>query len=290
MANRRPQLRREETRALFIEAGRAILKENGLGAGGDVLTLKRARDRVEADFGVRFVNASLIGRIWKDQFDYQTEVLATIAADDSGSEIDASLDQVTSMLANLDVRSDVSRRWSLQEMCRVVSAVHLDTLRGSTDWALWIGILATTAVGSVPERQQRIDAALRKSYEDVTSQMEAIYSSLLEFIGFRVRTGFDGPPVRHRRRGPDRGLCAARPGRPGGDERDQATHGAVRRGPGVDVVRPRAATGSPSSSSCSTGSGSTSTPSCSNPRTRTVPPTRTSSDRGRNHRVIATAR
>ena len=189
MANRRPQLRREETRALFIQAGRAILKENGLGAGGDVLTLKRARDRVEADFGVRFVNASLIGRIWKDQFDYQTEVLATIAADDSGSEIDASLDQVTSMLANLDVRSDVSRRWSLQEMCRVVSAVHLDTLRGSTDWALWIGILATTAVGSVPARQQRIDAALRKSYEDVTSQMEAIYSSLLEFIGFRVRSG-----------------------------------------------------------------------------------------------------
>jgi len=189
MANRRPQLHREETRALFIEAGRAILKENGLGAGGDVLTLKRARDRVEADFGVRFVNASLIGRIWKDQFDYQTEVLATIAADDSVSEIEDSLDRVTSMLANLDVRSEASRRWSLQEMCRVVSAVHLDTLRGSTDWALWIGILATTAVGSVPSRQQRIDAALRKSYADVTTQMEAIYTSLLEFIGFRVRSG-----------------------------------------------------------------------------------------------------
>ena len=189
MANRRPQLRREETRALFIEAGRAILKENGLGAGGDVLTLKRARDRVESDFGVRFVNASLIGRIWKDQFDYQTEVLATIAADDSTSEIEDSLDKVTSMLANLDVRSESSRRWSLQEMCRVVSAVHLDTLRGSTDWALWIGILATTAIASVPSRQERIDAALRKSYEDVTTQMEAIYSSLLEFIGYRVRRG-----------------------------------------------------------------------------------------------------
>jgi hypothetical protein len=189
MADRRPQMRREETRALFIEAGRALLKEDGLGAGGDVLTLKRARDRVESDHGVRFVNASLIGRIWKDQFDYQTEVLATIAADDSVAEVEASLDQVISMLANLDVRSEGSRRWSLQEMCRVVSAVHLDTLRGSTDWALWIGILAMTAVGSVPSRQERIDAALRKSYEDVTAQMEAIYSSLLEFIGFRVRRG-----------------------------------------------------------------------------------------------------
>jgi hypothetical protein len=189
MTNRRPQLRREETRALFVEAGRAILKENGLGAGGDVLTLKRARDRVESDFGVRFVNASLIGRIWRDQFDYQTEVLETIAADDSIAEVEASLDQVTSMLANLDVRSASSRRWSLQEMCRVVSAVHLDTLRGSTDWALWIGILATTAVGSDSSRQERIDASLRKSYEDVTTQMEAIYSSLLEFIRYRVRHG-----------------------------------------------------------------------------------------------------
>jgi hypothetical protein len=189
MTNRRPQLRREETRSLFIEAGRAILKENGLGAGGDVLTLKRARDRVESDFGVRFVNASLIGRIWKDQFDYQTEVLEAIASDDSITEVEASLDLVTSMLANLDVRSESSRRWSLQEMCRVVSAVHLDTLRGSTDWALWIGILATTAVGSDESRRARIDASLRRSYEDVTTQMEAIYSSLLEFIGYRVRSG-----------------------------------------------------------------------------------------------------
>ena len=78
---------------------------------------------------------------------------------------------------------------ALQEMCRVVSAVHLDNLRESPDWALWIGILATTAVGAVPSRRGRIDEALRRSYEDVTTQMEAIYTSLLEFIGYRVRRG-----------------------------------------------------------------------------------------------------
>jgi len=189
MSNRRPQLRREETRALFIEAGRSILKENGLGAGGDVLTLKRARDRVESDFGVRFVNASLLGRIWKDQFEYQTEVLETVAADDSVTEVETSLDRVTSLLANLDVRTVEAREWSLQEMCRVVSAVHLGTLKESTDWALWIGILATSAMGTDPSRQERIDASLRKSYEDVTTQMEAIYTSLLEFIGYRIRHG-----------------------------------------------------------------------------------------------------
>lgn len=189
MTSRRPQLRRDETRAMFIEAGVAILREHGLGAGSDVLTLKRARDRVEADHGIRFVNASLIGRIWKDQSDYQTDVLTTIALDDSNGEVEHTLDLVAPLLAGLDVRSPPARRWSLQEMCRCVSAVHLTTLQSSTDWALWVGVLAITAVGPATERRQRVEAALRQSYVDVTTQMEAIYTALLDFIGFRSRDG-----------------------------------------------------------------------------------------------------
>jgi hypothetical protein len=174
---------------MFIEAGVAILREHGLGAGSDVLTLKRARDRVEADHGIRFVNASLIGRIWKDQFDYQTDVLTTIALDDSNDEVGRTLDLVAPLLAGLDVRSPEARRWSLQEMCRTVSAVHLATLQSSTDWALWIGVLAISAVGPPTERRQRIDAALRQSYQDVTTQMESIYTALLAFLGFQLREG-----------------------------------------------------------------------------------------------------
>ena len=189
MANRRPQMRRDETRAMFLDAGVAILREHGLSAGSAVLTLKAARDRVEADHGVRFVNASLIGRIWKDQADYQTDVLAAVAADDSNSEVGQTLDLVAPFLAGLDVQSPQARLWSLREMCRVVSAEHADTLKASTDWALWIGILAMTAVGPATDRRERIDAALRQSYEDVTAQMEAIYTALLDFMGFRVRAG-----------------------------------------------------------------------------------------------------
>ncbi len=174
---------------MFIEAGVAILREQGLGGGSDVLTLKRARDRVEADHGIRFVNASLIGRIWKDQSDFQTDVLTAIALDDSNDEVEQTLDLVAPLLAGLDVRSAPARRWSLQEMCRTVSAVHLATLQESTDWALWIGVLAMTAVGPPTERRQRIDGALRQSYEDVTVKMETIYSSLLAFLGFRLRDG-----------------------------------------------------------------------------------------------------
>jgi hypothetical protein len=174
---------------MFIEAGRSILREEGLAAGGEALTLKRVCERVEADFGIRYTNASIIGRIWDSQSDYQTDVLAMIAADDSNSEVEESLDRMASFMANMDTSSDEARRWSIRELCRRVSAVHLDTLRNSTNWSLWIGIWAITAVGSAPERRQRIDEALRQSYLDVTDQMEAIYSSLLDLLGYRPRFG-----------------------------------------------------------------------------------------------------
>ena len=174
---------------MFIEAGRSILREEGLAVGGEALTLKRVSDRVEADFGIRYTNASIIGRIWDSQADYQTDVLVTVAADDSNSEVEESLDRMASFMANMDTSTDVARQWSIRELCRKVSAVHLDTLRNSTDWSLWIGIWAITAVGTAPERRQRIDEALRQSYLDVTDQMAAIYSSLLDLLGYRPRLG-----------------------------------------------------------------------------------------------------
>ena len=185
----RPRVRREDTRKMFIEAGRAILREEGLGTGGETLTLKRVSARVEADSGIRFTNASIIGRIWDSQSEYQTDVLAVIAADDSNSEVEESLDRMAPFIASMETSSLESRTWSLQELCRVVSEVHIDTLRRSTDWSLWIGIWAITAVGSAPERRRRVDEALRQSYLDVTDQMERIYTSLLGVLGYRVRDG-----------------------------------------------------------------------------------------------------
>lgn len=174
---------------MFIEAGRAILREEGLATGGEALTLKRVIDRVEADFGLHYTNASIIGRIWESQSDYQTDVLVTIAADDSNAEVEESLDRMTAFIAAMDTSTEEARRWSIRELCRVVSEVHLDTLRRSINWSLWVGIWAINAMGSVPERRRRIDEALHQSYLDVTDQMEAIYLSLLGVLGYRVRPG-----------------------------------------------------------------------------------------------------
>ena len=189
MSEVRRRFRRDETRAMFIQAGQAILREEGLGTGGEALTLKRVSDRVHADHGIRFTNASLIGRIWANQSAFQTDVLATIASNDSNAEVEASLDRMAPFLASMDTSTEEARRWTIRELCRVMCAVHIDTLRNSTDWSLWIGIWALTAVGTAPERRRRVDEALRQSYLDVTDQMEAIYRSLLDLLGFRPRQG-----------------------------------------------------------------------------------------------------
>jgi len=185
----RPRLSREDLHDLFIATGRAMLREEGLGAGAEMLTFKRVSARVEADTGIRVTNASLIGRVWANQFDFQTDVLATIAADDSASEIGETVAGVSEALAAMDPSSEASRRQTMREVCRLSAAANTSALSRSTDWSLWIGIWAVTAVGTAPERRRRVEAALEQAYDAVTERMEGIYRAGMDFVGYRVRPG-----------------------------------------------------------------------------------------------------
>ena len=83
---RQPRLHRAELRSLLLDAGRAILLERGLQTQASSLTFKAALNRVQADTGLQFSNASIIGRIWKDQRQFRLEVLNTFASVDFRSE------------------------------------------------------------------------------------------------------------------------------------------------------------------------------------------------------------
>ena len=186
---RRRQISREELRNLFVETGKQILREQGLGTGAESLTFKRVSERVEAETGRRVTNASVIGRVWKNQFEFQTEVLATIASDDSAAEIGQTMENIGPILANMDPSSLESRRWTMHEVCRVSAASNTKALRGSTDWTLWIGIWAVTAVGAAPERRQQVERALERAYHAVTARMESIYQAGMDFTGYKARPG-----------------------------------------------------------------------------------------------------
>lgn len=166
-----------------------MLREEGLGAGGDQLTFKRVSERIEAQTGRRITNASVIGRIWENQFDFQTDVLATVAANDSAAEISVTMEEIGPVLEAMDPHSLASREWTMHEVCRLSAASNSKALTQSTDWSLWIGIWAVTAVGSAPERRQRVEEALERSYLVVTDRMEGIYTAGMAFTGYRVRPG-----------------------------------------------------------------------------------------------------
>ena len=194
LAAHQPRLKRDELRALFIEAGLAILHEEGLGGGPDSLTFKRVRERVESTMGIHTTNASIIGRIWANQYEFQTEVLEIIASDESNSEVEATMEDLAPVLARMDPESEESRRSTMREVCRLSAAANSRALRQSTGWALWVGVLAVTTVGAPAagaptERRLRLEAALARSFHAVTERMERIYAAGMDFVGYRLRPG-----------------------------------------------------------------------------------------------------
>jgi hypothetical protein len=234
---RRPQLSRSDLRALLVETGREILREEGLGAGAELLTFKRVTDRIESDSGVRILNGSISGRVWESLFDYQTDVLVTIAADDSTSEIEETLDELAPILLGADPSSEESRWSTVREVCRVGAAANMAALSRSTDWSLWIGVWAVTSVGSAPARRRRIERALEESYQVVTERMERVYQAAMDIVGYRVRPGLtirqftiavaaltEGCVLRNRVDG-DQMSGIMRPTGPGGEEQEWTLFG-----------------------------------------------------------------
>ena len=203
-ARRRPRVGRDELRALFLQAGRAIVQEEGLGSGGEMLTLKRAREWVETNAGIHVTNASILGRVWDNQVDYATEVLVTIAAEYSSSEIEETLRAVAPILAGVDGSSEESRRSGLRELCRVGSATQMDALRRSQEFSRWIAVWALTTLGGESESRSRIESALQQSYLAVTEHLDSIYHLILDLLGYRLRSGLTMRQIHHLGGGIDR--------------------------------------------------------------------------------------
>ncbi len=185
---RQPRRSREDLRSLLLEAAQAILREQGLGVGTDLLTFKRVFDRVERDTGVRLTNASVIRRIWENQADYHTDVLVDIAGDDGREDLDQTMVMLAPVLGTLDVSTPTHRLASLSELCRIGGAANIQALRQSDNWSLWIGVWALATAGERTEQKRRIQQALLEGYETVTEMYEETYQALLSLLGLRLRS------------------------------------------------------------------------------------------------------
>ena len=184
-----PRARRstDEIRQLLLDAGIETLLEDGLGSGAEGLTFKRVYDRLKQTQGIRLTNASVIGRAFRTQEGFQTEVLVTIAASDSQEFNDLSGILLDDILLHAD-RSSVESRWQcVSDLCRITGTVMLDTLRSSPVWRVWIGIWALAGSGQPTEEKQRLKEALLISYGSIMRDTTDLYTAVLEYLGFRVR-------------------------------------------------------------------------------------------------------
>jgi hypothetical protein len=187
MAARRVRHSREELRALLIDAGRAILREEGLGSGAERLTFKKAFERVQAEAGIRLTNASVIRRLWLNQAEFQAEVLAAIALEENEGEIDRTLEAVVPILKCADLSSPQHREQTMRELCRVGGAANTEAVPASSNWPLWISVWSVAAGGEELEYRKKIEAALVAGYENFSERIEEGYRAMTSFLGFRVR-------------------------------------------------------------------------------------------------------
>ena len=187
-AGRPTRRSREELRALIIGIGNQLILEEGLGTGAENLTFKRVFDRLEDSMGIRVTNASVIGRIWNSQRDFQTEVLSVIAHSPGSSDMDKALEALGPLLDHAD-RSSVDSRWhAVRQVCRVGGAANVDALIHTRSWPPWFGVWALIMAGSDTEGNRPIAEALRRGYEEVTNEWGEAYGSMLAFFGLRLRS------------------------------------------------------------------------------------------------------
>jgi hypothetical protein len=186
-ASRQPKLSREEIHALLVDAGRTILREEGMGTGAEALTFKRVLERVERDHGVRLTNASIIKRVWDNQADFQTDVLVAIAADEGITEFEQTLDALTDVFATLDLSTPESRWAGVRELCRVGGAANMDALADSANWPSWIGVWTLTTSSDRAAVPGRIERALATGYQSFTAHFEKAYLAMADYVGIRLK-------------------------------------------------------------------------------------------------------
>ena len=172
---------------MVLNAAREVVQEEGIETGTSNLTFKRIFDRLEKETGRRLTNASVIGRIWRNQAEFQADVLTAIARDEGRPEVDRTLRAVGEVLEQVDLRSADARLRARRELCRLGGGASSSAIADSQNWSLWISVLTIATTNADIDQRQRIGLALAEGYESVTAFWEGIYRGLMEYLGFRPR-------------------------------------------------------------------------------------------------------
>lgn len=187
---RRPARRtRDELRTLLVQAGAEMLWEQGLAAGAEHLTFKRVFQHLERTSGVRVTHASVIGRIWPNQEEFQTEVLTNLAALET-PDVDAEVEAALTGLEDLDVSTPEARWRTALDICRRGGEASFRTIVASRTWPRWMGLWALAVVDVDSVRKRPIVEALVRAEAHASDCYEARYGAAMAVLGLRMRAPF----------------------------------------------------------------------------------------------------
>ncbi len=178
VAPRPPRRTRHELRRLLVEAGAQLLWQEGLAAGAEHVTFKRVFDHLERTSGVRVTHASVIGRIWQNQEEFQTEVLTNLAQLEI-ADVDVEVRSALTDLRQFDTSSPEARWRTAMEVCRLGGEATFGSLVKSKMWPRWMGIWALAVVDAGSPRKQPIVDALVRTEDQATDYYEASYAAAM---------------------------------------------------------------------------------------------------------------
>jgi hypothetical protein len=177
---------REELREIVLEAGRDVLLTEGLGTGAEHLSFKRVLSHVAATQGIRITNASVIGRIWGNQEEFQLDVVNTIANIQGDEEASVTTEALEAVLVRLDVSTPELRRASLAELIRVSCAEYM--VAASTSAAtIQMALVSYVAASQTAASDNRLINSFRSTNRRLTARYEELYTHGLHACGWRIR-------------------------------------------------------------------------------------------------------
>ena len=180
---------RVELRKIVLDAGQDLLLTEGLGSGAEHLSFKRVLSYVEATQGIRITNASLIGRVWENQEEFQVDVVRSIVEKQGNLEVEEAGGALDEVLLRLDTSTLEMRRASLAELIRVTCSQYLESASGSAatiQIALITYISAATGAG---ENNKLVDS-FRITNQRLTDRYMDLYDAGLQFVGWQIHPAY----------------------------------------------------------------------------------------------------
>lgn len=188
--SKRRWIRNEELKRIILSGAIEVLKIEGLGLSVENITFKKVFDYIEQTSDMRITNSSVIGRIWKDQSEFQLALLLEAADMPVDDEFYETLTPIAILLEQADRSTVASRQATMREICRLAGEANLNWLITSGTWPVWIGIWLASVTGELTERRRQLADHMIANYREHSDAYEAIYEELLGFLGQRVKEPF----------------------------------------------------------------------------------------------------